>query len=34
MQVLDRGGKRDFYRVSPGQGFFSDTLHVARGTAA
>lgn len=33
MRVLDRGGKRDFYRVSPATGFFTDTLHVARGTA-
>ena len=34
MRVLDRAGKRDFYRISPGSGFFSDTLHVARGSAA
>jgi hypothetical protein len=33
MRVLDRGGKRDFYRISPGTGFFTDTLHVGRGTA-
>jgi len=33
MRVLDRNGKRDFYRISPASGFFTDTLHVARGTA-
>jgi ABC-type branched-subunit amino acid transport system substrate-binding protein len=32
MRVFDRDGKRDFYRISPGSGFFTDTLHVARGT--
>jgi ABC-type branched-subunit amino acid transport system substrate-binding protein len=32
MRVLDRNGKRDFYRISPSGGFFNDTLHVARGT--
>lgn len=34
MRVADRSGKRDFYRVNPGQGFFADTLKVARGTPA
>jgi len=33
MRVLDRNGKRDFYRISPPSGFFTDTLHVARGTS-
>jgi hypothetical protein len=32
MRVLDRNGKRDFYRISPGKGYFSNDLHVARGT--
>lgn len=31
MRVLDRGGKRDFYRIGP-SGFATDTLHVARGS--
>jgi ABC-type branched-subunit amino acid transport system substrate-binding protein len=31
MRVEDRNGKRDFYRISPASGFFTDTLHVARG---
>jgi ABC-type branched-subunit amino acid transport system substrate-binding protein len=30
MRVEDRNGKRDFYRISPSSGFFTDTLHVAR----
>lgn len=34
MRVADRSGKRDFYRVNPDQGFFGDTLKVARGTPA
>lgn len=32
MRVLDRNGKRDFYRINPNSGFFTDTLKVARGT--
>jgi ABC-type branched-subunit amino acid transport system substrate-binding protein len=32
MRVVDRGGKRDFYRINPPSGFLVDTLHVARGT--
>jgi hypothetical protein len=32
MRVLDRGGKRDFYRINPKSGFIVDTLKVARGT--
>lgn len=31
MRVLDRNGKRDFYRIGP-SGFVNDTLHVARGS--
>jgi hypothetical protein len=34
MRVLDRDGKRDFYRVNPADGFFQDTIKVARGTAS
>jgi ABC-type branched-subunit amino acid transport system substrate-binding protein len=34
MRVETRNGKRDFYRITPASGFFSDTLHVARGTPA
>ena len=34
MRVLDRNGKRDFYRINPKSGFFEDTLKVARGQAA
>lgn len=34
LRVLDRGGKRDFYRIRPDAGFFEDTLKVARGTPA
>ncbi len=32
MRVLDRNGKRDFYRVEPGEGFSESALHVARGS--
>lgn len=32
MRVMDRSGKRDFYRIRPEAGFFHDVLHVARGT--
>lgn len=32
MRVGDRNGKRDFYRIAPGEGFASSQLHVARGT--
>jgi hypothetical protein len=31
MRILDRDGKRDFYRIGP-SGFLNDTLHVARGS--
>ena len=35
LQVLDRGGKRDFFRVSPAQGYTCDpNLKVVRGKAA
>ena len=34
VQVQDRNGKRDFYRVNPSQGYFCDTAHVVRGKAA
>ena len=34
MRVLERNGKRDFYRINPKSGFFEDTLKVARGRAA
>jgi hypothetical protein len=33
LRVLDRNGKRDFYRLRPDTGFFKDTLKVARGEA-
>lgn len=32
MRVGDRGGKRDFYRLRPGDAFFEDAIRVARGT--
>lgn len=32
MRVLDRNGKRDFYRVGPSKGFAESALHVARGS--
>jgi hypothetical protein len=32
LRVQDRNGKRDFYRINPKEGFFEDTLKVARGT--
>jgi ABC-type branched-subunit amino acid transport system substrate-binding protein len=32
LRVLDRNGKRDFYRINPKDGFFEDSLKVARGT--
>jgi ABC-type branched-subunit amino acid transport system substrate-binding protein len=32
MRVLDRNGKRDFYRLAPASGFRKDTIRVARGT--
>jgi hypothetical protein len=32
MRVMDRSGRRDFYRIRPEAGFFHDVLHVARGT--
>lgn len=34
VRVLDRGGKRDFYRTVPASGYDCDTLHVARGQPA
>lgn len=34
MRVMDRSGKRDFYRINPKAGFFKDTLKIARGSAA
>jgi hypothetical protein len=34
MQVQVRGGTRDFYRVSPAQGYNCDQLRVARGSPA
>lgn len=34
VQVQDRNGKRDFYRVNPPQGYFCDTAHVVRGKPA
>ncbi len=34
MRVLDRNGKRDFYRINPGKGFLDDDIHVARGSRA
>jgi len=34
VQVADRNGKRDFYRVYPEKGYLADTLKVARGKAA
>jgi hypothetical protein len=32
MRVLDRNGKRDFYRVEPRDGFFESQLRIARGS--
>jgi hypothetical protein len=32
MRVMERNGKRDFYRVGPSKGFAESELHVARGT--
>jgi substrate-binding family protein len=32
MRISDKGGKRDFYRLNPTTGFFTDTLHIARGS--
>ena len=32
MRVLDRNGKRDFYRVGPADGFLANEIHVARGS--
>ena len=34
MQVLDRDGRRDFYRINPAQGYACDTLRVVRGKPA
>jgi ABC-type branched-subunit amino acid transport system substrate-binding protein len=34
LQVQDRNGKRDFYRVNPASGYACDELRVARGKAA
>jgi hypothetical protein len=34
MRVMDRSGKRDFYRINPKTGFFHDKLKIARGSAA
>lgn len=34
LRVLDRNGKRDFYRVSPDRGFSQSELRVARGSPA
>jgi hypothetical protein len=33
VRVLDRGGRRDFYRVRPTDGFFEDIIRVARGAS-
>jgi hypothetical protein len=32
IRVLDRGGRRDFYRIDPESGFAVETLKVVRGT--
>jgi hypothetical protein len=34
MRVLDRNGKRDFYRINPASGFLTDDIHIARGSRA
>jgi ABC-type branched-subunit amino acid transport system substrate-binding protein len=34
LQVQDRNGKRDFFRVNPAQGYACDELRVARGKPA
>jgi hypothetical protein len=34
LQIQDRGGKRDWYRVFPAQGYDCDTLRVVRGKPA
>jgi hypothetical protein len=34
LQVLDRGGKRDFFRVNPAQAYACDSVRVVRGKPA